>query len=61
MACESLVKTPSKEHMRKDLTDKPVLFWPVRSYLIVNRPKTKPLQIVGVLYGSRDITRALQM
>ncbi len=58
--CESLVKTPGKGHVREDLTDKPVLFWPVRSYLIVYRPKTKPLQIVGVLHGSRDIPTVLQ-
>ena len=33
------------------LTETPVLCWPVRSYLIIYRPKTDPLEVVGVLKG----------
>jgi len=31
---------------RKDLTDEPLRFWSVYSYLIVYRPETKPLQVI---------------
>ena len=58
-AIHSLVDTPGKGHLREDLTDKAVRFWRVRSYLIVYRPDTDPLEIVAVLHGARDIPRLL--
>ena len=42
-------------HGREDLTDQPVLFWPVGAYSIIYRPETMPLEVVRVLHGSRDI------
>ncbi len=36
-AFELLGRTPGIGHMREDLTDLPVLFWPVETYLIVYR------------------------
>jgi len=54
-AFEGLVKMPGKGHQRQDLTDKPVLFWPVRSYLIIYRPDKDPLEVIGVMHGARDI------
>lgn len=54
-AIQRIVEMPKKGHLRADLTDKPVRFWPVRSYLIIYRPDTTPLQIVRVLHGARDI------
>ena len=59
-AFDGLVNAPRKGHVREDLTDKPVLFWPVRAYLIVYRPETRPLHIVGVLHGARDIPTLLR-
>ena len=47
-------------HWSKDLTDKPVKFFPVYSYLIVYLPETKPLQVVSVLHGHRDLRRLLR-
>jgi antitoxin ParD1/3/4/toxin ParE1/3/4 len=32
-----------------------VKFWPIYSYLIVYDPGTKPLQIIRVLHGMRDV------
>ena len=52
--------TPGGGHWRKDLTDKPVKFFPVYSYLIVYRPETKPLQIAAILHGRRDLERLLK-
>lgn len=47
-------------HLREDLTDKPVLFWPVGSYLVIYNPVRKPIEIVRVLHGRRDLPRLLQ-
>jgi toxin ParE1/3/4 len=47
-------------HSRKDLTDAEVRFFPVYSYLIVYRPSTKPLQVVSILHGRRDVERILK-
>jgi len=58
-AMRGLADTPGKGHLREDLTDKAVRFWRVRSYLIVYRPDTDPLEIVAVLHGARDIPRLL--
>jgi len=46
-------------HWRKSLTDVAVKFFPVYSYLIVYRPDTKPLQVVSILHGRRDVERVL--
>ncbi len=59
-AFERLAKMPGQGHQRQDLTDKPVLFFAVRSYLVVYRPDTSPLQIVGVLHGARDVPTLLR-
>ncbi|MYC81890.1 MAG: type II toxin-antitoxin system RelE/ParE family toxin [Acidobacteria bacterium] len=54
-ACERLARNPLMGHSREDLTDQPVLFWPVGAYSVIYRPETTPLKIVRVLHGSRDI------
>ncbi len=54
-----LSKEPRAGHVRKDLTSRPVRFWPVYSYLIVYDPETKPLQIIRVLHGMRDVAGIL--
>ena len=55
----SLASTPGGGHWRRDLTDESVRFFAVYSYLIVYRPETKPLQIVAILHGSRDVAGIL--
>jgi antitoxin ParD1/3/4/toxin ParE1/3/4 len=55
-----LAQMPGAGHWRRDLTDEPVKFLPVYSYLIVYRPETKPLQIVCILHGRRDVAEALK-
>ncbi len=55
-----LAKTPGAGHWSKHLTDQPVKFFPVYSYLIVYRPETKPLQVVAILHGRRDVPRILR-
>lgn len=55
-----LARTPGAGHWRRNLTDEAVKFFPVYSYLIVYRPETKPLQVVSILHGHRDVERILK-
>jgi antitoxin ParD1/3/4/toxin ParE1/3/4 len=55
-----LAKSPEAGHRRKNLTDEDVKFFPVYSYLVVYRPKPKPLQVVSILHGRRDVERVLR-
>ena len=51
-----LARTPGAGHKREDLAeDRPISFWAMRDYLILYRPATKPLQILSVVRGSRDV------
>ena len=47
-------------HWRKDLTGEQVKFFPVYSYLVVYRFDTKPLQIVAIVHGGRDLEQLLK-
>jgi plasmid stabilization system protein ParE len=55
-----LARTPGAGHWSKNLTDETVKFFPVYSYLIVYRPETKPLQVVAILHGHRNVERILK-
>jgi len=55
-----LARNPGAGHWRKDLTDVAVRFFPVYSYLIVYWPDTKPLQVVAILHGRRDVEKILK-
>jgi toxin ParE1/3/4 len=55
-----LAAMPGAGHWRTDLTDELVKFWPIYSYLIVYRPETKPLQVVAILHGRRDVEQLLR-
>ncbi len=52
--------SPGIGHKRQDLTAYPVLFWPVGAYLIVYRATSRPVEIVGVTQGARDVPAFLQ-
>lgn len=59
-ACERLAKNPSIGHTRQDLTARPVLFWPVGSYLVIYDPKSMPVRILRVIRGARDLSGHLE-
>ena len=59
-AFDGLAAMPGKGHPRKDLTDREVLFFRVRSYLIVYRSDSTPIQIVAVLHAARDVPAVLR-
>ena len=54
-----LASHPEAGHLRQDLTPLPVKFWPVFSYLIIYDPVARPLGIVRVLHGRRDVEAIL--
>lgn len=49
-----LAERPGMGHLREDLADEKLRFWPVYSYLIIYRADVRPIQVVRVLHGSRD-------
>lgn len=58
-----LASTPLMGHIRSDLTPRPVRFWSVPrypNYLIVYDPASKPLTVIRILHGARDVTRILE-
>jgi len=55
-----LADIPNSGHRRADLTSRLVLFYRVFSYLVIYEPGSKPLQILGVLHGKRNVSRILR-
>jgi plasmid stabilization system protein ParE len=56
----SLARMPRQGHTRKDLTNRPVLFFTLYSFLIVYQPEVTPLRIMAVLPGKRNVKRILR-
>lgn len=54
-AMQRLADFPGTGHVREDLADETLRVWPVYSYLIIYRPETRPLQIIRVVSGYRDL------
>ena len=59
-AFETLAQTPGLGRKREDITAHPVLFWSLGSYLIIYRASRRPIEIVAVTQGSRDIPAFLR-
>lgn len=60
VALGRLVENPLLGHQRDDLVPgRSLRFWLVHSYLVIYEPATKPLAIVRVLSGHRDIESLL--
>lgn len=55
-----LATHPSTGHRRPDLTDLPVLWWPMRSFLIAYRGDRLLLEIIAVFHGRRDVGKLIQ-
>ncbi len=56
---ESLAQAPGMGHKREDVTEIPVLFWPVGAYLVLYRVQGEKVEIVALTQGSRDIPNFL--
>jgi plasmid stabilization system protein ParE len=60
-AFEGIARMPGIGHRREELTAYPVLFWTVGAYLIIYRAEEhRPVEIVAVTQGSRDIPSLLR-
>lgn len=57
-AFERIADNPEIGHTREDLTDRPVKFWSVFSYLVVYDPARDPL--ITVVHGARDVEQILK-
>jgi len=56
----ALGRMPQQGHARRDLTSRPVLFFPMYSFLIVYQPDARPIRIMAVLRGRRNLKRLLK-
>ncbi len=55
-AFRTIARTPGIGHKREDLAQgRPVLFWPIRDYLILYRTLENRTEIVTIAHGNRDI------
>jgi plasmid stabilization system protein ParE len=59
-ACRRLAEQPGMGHARTDLTERPLKFWSVFSYLIVYEPDAAPLRIIAVMHAARDVESVLK-
>jgi plasmid stabilization system protein ParE len=59
-AVGKLAERPGLGHSRQDLTDRPLKFWSIFSYLVVYDPESRPLTIIAVLHGARDVEKLLK-
>lgn len=59
-AFDKLAGNPYLGHTRADLTDKPVRFWPLYSYQVIYDPESRPLLILQILSGYRNIPALLE-
>ena len=56
LAMSRLAERPNMGHLREDLADDRLRVWTVKDYLIIYRPENRPIQIVRVVSGFRDLT-----
>jgi antitoxin ParD1/3/4/toxin ParE1/3/4 len=54
-ALETLVTSPDIGWRREHLTGSGVQWWRVHSYLVVYDPASKPLRVIRILHGARDL------
>jgi antitoxin ParD1/3/4/toxin ParE1/3/4 len=59
-AMSKLAEMPGMGHKREDITGRSLLFWSVYSYVIIYRADRKPLEIVHIVHGARDLRTLLQ-
>ena len=54
-----LAKRPELGHVREDLPALSLRFWPVGSYLVIYHAEKRPIEIVAVVHGARDVPRVI--
>lgn len=58
-AMRKLAEYPGMGHLREDLADEPLRFWTLYSYLIIYRAAERPIQILRIVHGSREVRQLL--
>jgi antitoxin ParD1/3/4/toxin ParE1/3/4 len=56
----SLVRMPHQGHVRRDLTSRRVLFFPLYSFLVIYQPDAEVVRIVAVIRGRRNVEKTLK-
>jgi len=55
LECARLGEMPGVGHYREDLLDKRYRFWNASSYLIVYQWQVRPIQVIAVVHGARNL------
>ena len=50
-----LAKHPGLGHVREDLLETDIRFWPVGAYLILYSAAKGPIEILAMIHGARDV------
>lgn len=56
-ALDLLARVPGLGHPRQDVRNPRYRFWVVYSYVIAYFPDTKPLEVVRIVHGARNLKR----
>lgn len=59
LAMRRIAETPGIGHLRLDLADEALRFYSVHKFLIIYRPEQRPIEVVRVLHGSRNVASIL--
>ena len=52
---DRLAGMPGMGHLRSDLCDEPLRFFPLYRFIVIYRAETSPLQVIRVLHSARDV------
>jgi toxin ParE1/3/4 len=55
-----LAEMPGLGHERRDVKNPKYRFWKVYSYLIAYVPNTKPLRVIRIVHGARNIGKLIK-
>ena len=55
-----LAQVPGMGHHREDLADRRHRFWTVYSYVVAYRDQTRPLEIIAIVHGARQLEAFFQ-
>lgn len=58
-ALQTLASHPEIGHIREEWADRRHRFWPVYSYIVMYRSETRPLQVLRIISGYRDLVELL--
>jgi len=54
-----LAHRPQLGHTREDLLPPSLRFWPVGAYLVIYLADKRPIEVVAVVHGARDVPQVM--